>query len=59
MPDFSVVNTTTMIRKLSDKKKARTPVITMTSTKDQAELQSIIQAGVNSYIAKPVSYNFV
>lgn len=55
MPDFSVVNTTTMIRKLSDKKKARTPVITMTSTKDQAELQSIIQAGVNSYIAKPVN----
>ncbi len=54
MPEIDGIEATTMIRRLGDKKKARTPIIAMTANVDQNSIARCIQAGMNNYIGKPI-----
>ena len=54
LPDMS--GTTILERVKSDDKLHRTPVVVLTTTDDQIEIQRCYDLGCNVYITKPVNY---
>lgn len=54
MPDFDGIVATGMIRRISDRKKCKVPIIAMTAHTDDAVVSRCIQAGMNDYIGKPI-----
>ena len=54
LPDMSGVDILTKIK--ADEKMRRSPVVVLTTTDDQREIQRCYDLGCNVYITKPVNY---
>ena len=54
LPDMSGVDILTRIK--SDPNKRRAPVVVLTTTDDQREVQRCYDLGANVYVTKPVNY---
>jgi CheY-like chemotaxis protein len=54
LPDMSGIDILTRIK--SDPQLRRTPVVILTTTDDQSEIQRCYDLGANVYVTKPVNY---
>ncbi len=54
MPNMDGLKATTVIRRLPDRVKAKIPVIAMTANAFEEDRKKCLEAGMNSFIAKPI-----
>jgi signal transduction histidine kinase/FixJ family two-component response regulator len=59
MPEMDGLQATQAIRAMADHEKARTPIIAMTALAMKGDRETILAAGVDDYLSKPVRKNQV
>jgi CheY-like chemotaxis protein/signal transduction histidine kinase/HPt (histidine-containing phosphotransfer) domain-containing protein len=54
MPELNGFDATRAIRRLSDPRKSRIPIIALTAAADEADQRACLDAGMNTHVLKPV-----